>query len=187
MNDEGRLLKIYRDGRRFERLQTIRLPKGAKGNIATLEVMAQIIREDSQEQDLKNLVMRDIIGLEKKTLSEQVSAAYEFCKNKIIYEQEKDGFETVADLWSCLYALNPLHPVGDCAIKTVAMGTCLSFIGLKTKLVAIGQIEGVEYYNHVFPTAAIDGKETTLDATFLDFQMGQELASLRRFEMEVFQ
>jgi hypothetical protein len=186
MSNDGRLLKIYRDGRRFERITTKRLPPGAKGNLETLAVMKEIILADSQEPDLGNFIFREIIGLDKKTLGEQINAAYTFCRDKIIYNQEKDGFETVADIWSCMYALNPFHPIGDCAIKVVALCTSLSFLNLKPSLVMIGQFEGVDFYNHVFCSAVIDGKETTLDPTPQNFIIGQEAESLRRYVDPIF-
>ena len=98
----GRTLQIYRDGRRTIAKKQIQLPPGARGNYQTLAEMAKIVREDATQHDLKNFVMREIVGFDKKTLHDQKNAAFEYCRDRIIYNPEQSGFETVADLWSTL-------------------------------------------------------------------------------------
>jgi transglutaminase-like putative cysteine protease len=182
----SRILRIFRDGRKHERELRQQLPPGAQGNLETLAVMKKIVLEDSKENDLRAYVMREIIGLDKQTLPEQVNAAFYYCRDKIIYEQEKEGFETVADLWSCIYALNPLHASGDCVLKSVALATCLSYLNLKPKFVAIQQIPDVTFFNHVFVIVEINGVSVVLDPTPPQFRVGDELQSFSQLYYQIF-
>lgn len=182
----GRVLQIFRDGRRHERRLFQQLPTGAEGNIETLSVMKRIVSEDARQNDLKAFVLREIVGLDKKTPAEKIKAAFEYCRDRIIYSPESEGFETVADLWSCLYALNPNHAIGDCAIKSVALATILSFFDLKPWFVAIKQIPNADFFNHVFVGCEIDGKPTALDATPKEFRVGDELNSFTRLNYKIF-
>lgn len=187
MANEGRTLQIYRDGRRYQAKQRIQLPVGAEANFYTMRVMRDIIREDSQFPDLRNFAMREIIGLENQTLSQQIDAAYRFCRDRIVYEPEKEGFETVADLWSCIYGINPGHPVGDCAIKSTALATVLSYLGLKPYFVAIRQIPNVDFFNHVFVGIVENGKQIGLDPTPENFRLGEQMPFLERISMPIFE
>lgn len=183
-------LRIFRDGRRFERLTERKIPRGAKGNLETLAEMKKIVLADSEEKDLARYVFREIIGLEKQTLPERIGSIYEFCRDQIIYENEQTGKETVSDLWSCIYAdiyaKYPNNPAGDCVVKSVCLATCFSYLNLKPYFVAIGQLAGVDFYNHVYVACEIDGAKTIFDATPPEFQIGDEAESLRRIEYTIF-
>jgi hypothetical protein len=184
---EGRILQIIRDGRRFTAQTKLQLPPGAEANLITLSEMAKIVREDAQFPDLKNFVFREVIGSEPgKSISEKIDIAYQFCRDQIIYEPEKDGYETIADLWSCFYALNAKHAQGDCAIKSVALATMLCYLNLKPFFVAIKQVPKVDWFNHVFVGVTANGKEIGLDPTPENFRPGQTLKSFQRINFHIF-
>jgi len=183
---DGRILRIYRDGRKHERLLERQLPTGAQANLETLAEMQRIVKADSREPDLRNFVFREIIGLDKKTLPEQIEAAFTFCRDQIIYEPEKAGYETIADLWSCCYALDPEHASGDCAIKCVALATCLSYLNLQSiDFVAIQQIPNADFYNHVYVAATTGGRQIKLDPTPPEFRIGDALPNIRRLHYKI--
>lgn len=184
--EKGRVLRIFRDGKRHKKQLFQQLPVGAKGNLETLEVMKKIVREDSLETDLRNFVMREIIGLDKQTQTDKINAAFYYCRDKIVYKPEQDGFETVADLWSCLYALDANRAIGDCAIKSVFLATCFSFLGFKPIFTAVQQIPNATFYNHVYLTCLIDGKKTVFDATPENFKPGDELNSFSKLQYPIF-
>lgn len=177
----SKTLQIFRDGRRHTAKETIQLPPDAAGNLQTLALMAQIVREDSSQKDYRNFVLREFLGFDK-SISEQIDAAFEFCRDKIFYEPEKPGFETVADLWSCLYAFDERTAKGDCVVKSVALATMLSFLNLKPVFVAIKQVPNAAYFNHVY--VELDG--TTLDATPPQFRPGNELKFLQKLIYPIF-
>lgn len=182
----GRILQIYRDGRRSVAKKQIQLPPGAKGNYQTLAEMAKIVREDATQHDLKNYAMREIIGLDKKTLFDRKNAAFEFCRDRIFYNPEQAGFETVADLWSTIYALNDKHAVGDCSLKVVALATCFSYLGLKPVFVALGQVPNVDYFNHVYLGVYENSKLVAYDPTPKEFRVGDEAKGIRKLVYPIF-
>lgn len=180
-DDKGRLLQIFRDGRRHTAKQLLQLPPNAQGNLKTLSIMAQIVREDAREKDLKNLFLRQYIGFDK-SISEQIETAFELCRDGIIYEPEKAGLETVADIWSCFFAFNPRFAVGDCVLKSVALATLFSWLNLKPAFVAIKQIPNADFFNHVY--VQLDGKP--YDATPKDFRPGDELTNRAKLIYKIF-
>lgn len=182
---DGRILQIFRDGRRTA-FKTIQLPRGAQGNLETLAEMAKIVREDAALWDMRNFAMREIIGLEAQDIDAQIAAAYNFARNKIKYLPEGPTTETVADLWSCMYALNADHPVGDCVIKSVALATLLSYLKLRPYFVAIRQLAGTDYFDHVFVAIDHDGKTEALDPTPPEFTPGQRLPSFEYLNYYIF-
>lgn len=185
---DGRTLQIFRDGRRYKAPEPIMLPPGAEGNLTTLSEMAKIVREDARLPDLRNFAMREIIGGEARTLEAQISKAYSFCRDEIRYLPEGDGTETIADLWSCMYGLNSQHPVGDCAIKSVALATLLSYLKSHSKpfFVAIKQRPNQEWFDHVFVGVDRGGRMEALDPTPPEFQKGMSLPSYTTMRFHIF-
>ena len=181
----GRILQIYRDSRRSID-QRIQLPTGAEANLQTLSQMAAIVREDLQFEDLGNFIRREIIGLDKATLNEQAHAAFMFCRDRIVYQPEQAGFETIADLWSCLYGINPMYPVGDCAIKSTALATCFAFIGLRPYFTAIRQTRNAAFFNHVFVSIRTGDNWIAFDPTPENFKPGDQLPYLEHVNYRIF-
>lgn len=186
MGRTSRTLRIYRDGRKYERELFKPIPSGAKGNLETLGEMKKIVVSDAKENDLRNFVNREIIGFDKWSLSAKVDAIFLYARDRIRYEPETDGFETVADLWSCLYAFSPETAVGDCVQKSIFIATCLSYLGLKPNFVAIQQIPNVDYFNHVFVNCEINGQTVNLDATPKEFRVGDAANYLSKLVFPIF-
>ena len=182
---DGRTLRIFRDGRKHDKTLSKPIPRGAAGNMETLAEMAKIVREDALESDIGVFVNRYIIG-NARSLNQKIEKVFTFARDAIIYDQEKNGNETEADLWSCLFALNPNNPQGDCAVKSVFIATCLSYLGLKPKFVAIQQVPKANYFNHVFVQVEAEGKTIILDATPKEFRVGDELESFARLIYPIF-
>lgn len=152
----------------------------------TLAQMAQICREDAAQSDIRTWVKRDIIGLDKQDLSAIVDAAFEFCRDKIVFEPESDGFETIKDIWSALYSDGKTHGVGDCAIKCTALGTILGCYDLKPEFTAIRQVKNVDYFNHVYITLHYNGASVALDPTPPQFRIGDEAESYQKIYYPIF-
>lgn len=172
---DGRLLQIFRDGNRYQGTELLRLPAGAQGNVTTLSIMARIVREDSAWGDLRNMALRDIVGLHHTNISDQIDAAFTWCRDEIVYRDEGNDTETVADLWHCRYGFDLANAVGDCAIKSVALATILSYLKLRPVFIAISQVPGADYFNHVYVgIEREDGSRMALDPTPGDYSPGQE-------------
>jgi hypothetical protein len=185
---DGRILQIFRDGKRRRGERPIQLPDGAQGNLETLDVMARIVREDSVLPDLRSFAMREIIGSDADTLDAQIDAAFQFCRDEIHYKPEGENTETVADLWSCLYGIDPQKAVGDCAVKSVALATLIalaSSLTVKPFFVALQQIPGADFFNHVFVGIRRGDTFVALDATPPEFRLGDELPSITQLHVPI--
>lgn len=182
MANEGRVLHIIRDGRRYQGLQLLQLPFGAQGNRETVRIMSQIVREDALQPDLKRFALEVCIGLENSTLTDQIDAAYRFARDGIAYQDEGEGTETVADLWSSMYSIGD-HAAGDCAIKSVALATLLCYLKLRPSFACIRQVPNVDWFDHVYVLLMDGDKETVLDPTPPEFRPGD---ALPYYEREIF-
>lgn len=177
----GRTLQRFRDGRRQKDTHSIQLPTGAEANLYTLSEMAKIVREDAALPDLRAFAERYIIR------GGGVDAAFSFCRDEIHYRPEGPDTETIADMWSCMFGIDPTQAVGDCAIKSTVLATLLSYLKLKPIFRALQQIPGADFYNHVFVgyhDAA--GKFVALDPTPPEFRPGDMLPSLSYLDYRIF-
>lgn len=177
----GRILQIYRDGRRREERQLIQLPRGAQGNLRTLAEMGEIVAHDCRQPDVRRFALDACIGSDHRQLSldDKIERAFQYCRDAIVYRPEPAGYETLADLWSCLYAVSDAGPTGDCAIKSVALATVFCSLNLRPFFVALKQIAHADYFNHVFVGLDnADGKGwTAYDPTPPEFRPGDLLDS----------
>lgn len=174
MPDNDRKLIIYRDGRRFEQTVVMPLEEGVKGNWQTLAAMAKIVREDAAMPDLKRFIERAILpGINFSDSQALIQAAFNFCNHSILYFDDFPTIERIADLWSCLYALDPKQAIGDCVIKSVALATILATAGLKPFFVALQSDAQSTTFNHVFVGLEQNKNFLPLDPTPKNFKPGQ--------------
>lgn len=190
---DGRELQIFRDGRRrVPPMQRIQLGTGGQANLTTLGYAAEIVREDAVLPDVRSFIFREILRIDPNSDVETIiSAAYEFCRDRIVYRDEGEGTETLADLWSCCYGIDPTQPVGDCAIKSTALATIIASatqLTIKPFFVAIRQLRDADYFNHVYVgILRPDGSKEALDPTPPEFVAGDELSAYQRLEYHIFQ
>lgn len=186
MTDDRRYLQVIRDGRKWKAEQPVLLPIGAQGNRETVAHMCRIVLEDSVQPDVRVWALRTFIGIENKTVVDQINAAFRYCRDAIVYRDEGPGTETVADLWSCNYALDKRYPTGDCAIKSTALATLLAIVGVTPSFVIIRQVPNVDWFNHVYVQILVDGSETVLDPTPENFRPGDSQPFLEREVIPIF-
>lgn len=168
-----RVLQIFRDGRSNERYLTKPLAPGEQGNLQTVEAMANVVREDRLEPDLRAFVLREIVGpVPGHDAFGELGACFDFAQKRIIYRRDPFNVERVADIWSTLYALNPAEPEGDCGIKSVFFATCAALLGYKPFFVLIKQRAGASAYNHVYCAALVNDRIYYYDPTPEDAPAG---------------
>jgi hypothetical protein len=176
-----RILQIFRDGNKQERYLTLPLSDGAQGNLETVRAMAAIVNHDRAMPDLRNFVLREIVGTTAPfNFAGEIDAIFEYAQKQIKYRKDPVGVERVADLWSTLYALNANGPEGDCGIKSTFFATCCALIGHKPFFVLIKQRENQTHYNHVYNAVLLDGKLRFFDATPEETPAGYEPKSWKR-------
>lgn len=182
-----RFLQVFRDGHgKLTKLESP-LAEGVQGNMQTLEAMARLVREQRCESDLRNFVLREIIGgVRGHNFAGEVEAIFRFTQSEIVYRRDPFGIERVADIWSTLYALNPNRPEGDCGIKSTFFASCCALVGHKPFFVIVKQRPGQETFNHVYNAVLIDGAIRYFDATPEDRPAGWEVPSVEKLICNIF-
>lgn len=183
-----RVLQVFRDGRRFEPQTQEPLLDGYQGNLQTVRIMAKMVKEDRTQLDLRRFVEREILKTVKgQNFAEEISRIFNFCQKKILYRKDPVKVERVADLWSCLYALNDRRPEGDCSIKSVALATMLALYGHKPSFVLIKQNPHSTNFNHIYVEIELNGQIFALDPTPEDAPQGYEPKFLKKQIYRIFQ
>ena len=182
-----RVLQIFRDGRKGTSYLNEPLLDGEQGNIQTVAAMAQIVREDRLEPDLRIFVLREIVrDVRGHNFGGEVAAIFDYAQNAITYRKDPFNVERVADIWSTLYALNPDGPEGDCGIKSVFFATCCAILGHKPFFVLIKQRPDQRAFNHVYCAVMLDGQLKFFDPTPQDRPAGFEAPSSSKFLYTIF-
>lgn len=174
-----KVLQIYRDSSKPETSYlTYPLADGEQGNEQTLKAMAQLVLEQRTQPDLRNFVLREIIGgVRGHDSLGEVTAIFQYARDRITYRKDPFGVERVADIWSTLYALNANGPEGDCGIKSGFVAACCALLGHKPFFTVIKQSERQTAFNHVYNMVIVDGQIRYFDATPEDKPAGWEAAS----------
>ena len=162
-----KVLQIYRDSSKPE-ISYLNQPlaEGEQGNVQTLAAMAQLVRDQRTQPDLRNFVLREIVGgVRGHDSAGEVRRIFEFARDRITYRKDPFGVERVADIWSTLYALNANGPEGDCGIKSGFIAACCALLGHKPFFTVIKQSPDQKAFSHVYNMVLIDGQVTYLDAT----------------------
>lgn len=154
------------------------LAEGEQGNMQTLAAMAAVVREQRVEPDLRNFVLREIVGGVRGHDSHgEVMRIFQYARDRITYRKDPFGVERVADIWSTLYGLNANGPEGDCGIKSGFIAACCALLGHKPFFVVIKQDARQRAFSHVYNMVLIDGQVQYLDATPEGLPMGWQAKS----------
>jgi hypothetical protein len=183
-----RWLQIFRDGKGQTCYLKEPLKEGEQGNLQTLAVMAKIVNEDRIQPDLRLFVLREIVGkVRGHDVIGEADAVFEFARDRITYRRDPVGVERVADVWSTLYALNPIEPEGDCGIKSLFLATCLATIGHRPVFVVVKQRREQRAFNHVYVGNVIGPNEIRYyDPTPQDALPGSEIKSEVKYLYPIF-
>jgi len=180
-------LQVFRDGQGKLTMLEAPLAEGEQGNLQTLAAMAEIVRDQRREPDLRNFVLREIVGrVRGHNFAGEVNAIFEFTQGQIVYRKDPFGVERVADIWSTLYALNPDRPEGDCGIKSTFFASCCALLGHKPFFVVIKQRPGQANFNHVYNAVLIDGQIRYFDTTPEDRPAGWQAPATERWIYNIF-
>lgn len=122
---------------------TTRLPRGNRGTVQTLRLMAHFCRRDAGNQELRNVAHRIIGSIAGHDFSGEIRALYEFCRDQIRYRKDPVDVERVQD------ALRTLQfGSGDCDDKSVLLATLLATCGHRARFCVSGPAPG--QWTHVY-------------------------------------
>lgn len=178
LNVPKRILQIFRDGILGESYLNEPLADGEQGNWQTLAAMAEIVNEDRSKPDLRNFVLRDVIGrVPGHDMLGEIEAIYRFCRDRITYRRDPFDIERVADIWSTMYGLAPEQgePEGDCGIKSTFFCSAAAILGYRPAFVIAKQFEDMAAYNHIYAAVMTDDGWRYYDPTPEDAESGWHL------------
>lgn len=181
------LLEIIRDGRRYPQIELAAIGDDVQGNITALEAMADVVRNDVAQPDLRAFLMREIVGdVPGHHYGAELQACFEFTQKKIRYRRDPVNVERVVDMWSTMYALNPEQPEGDCGIKSVFLATCFGLLGQVPFFCVMTQDPSEWSYSHVYVGTIFEGAFKSFDPTPEDEPSGYQAPAFKRMVYPIF-
>ncbi len=183
----GLILEVFRDGRR-ERTTMEPLQPGTKGNAQELAIMAGMVRDSAPQPDLRSFVLREIVPkIPGHKFRSEIESCFRYARDHIVYRKDPVGVEIVADLWSVLYAVDPLQPVGDCKKKSTVLASSLVVLGhVPTFLVLTQQPRDTEFRHVYVGVMQEDGTCLPLDPTPEDAPSGWQADATMRMMYPIF-
>lgn len=136
-----------------------RLPEGAAGTRATLQLMSALVRQHkkpgTQTWTLAHQLVADV---PPKYWLGEVQALHEFVRDHIRYTRDTHQVESVQTPDATL-AIGQ----GDCDDKSVLLASLLEAIGHPTRFVAVGMVPN--QYQHVFVQTQVGTRWVSCDPT----------------------
>lgn len=151
---------MYLAGNGTEKIKSAlgKLPPGARGVRATLEIMRAFVRQYRKNPELRKVAADRIAHIPQKDFAGEANALHEFVRDHIRYMRDIHGVETVQTPAATLK-----FGYGDCDDKATLLATLLQATGHPTRFVAVGQEPG--RYQHVYVETLIGKKWVACDGT----------------------
>ena len=134
------------------------IPHGEAGTLATLEIMARVVRESRIDARLRDTALCIIAHVPSKNTWQEAEAVQEWIRDNIRYTSDVWDVETLQDPITLLQSRN-----GDCDDMSTLAATLLNCIGVECRFIAVAF--NFEEYSHVLPQARIGGKWVTVETT----------------------
>lgn len=182
MSAELSIIEIVRNNRCHRSVKRLPLADGVQGTLQTLQIMAEMVREDSINENVNDVVKANIL---KEVASHddgaEIQALFLFWRSSIAWRRDPRGVERIADFISTARA-----GYGDCGDKSVGLATSLAAIGHTPYFVVLSQfppdpVTGEYTFNHVYVGVRQRGAHYALDPTPNDDVAGWEAAGEKRF------
>lgn len=136
----------------------MQIPKGKPGVIETLKLMKSLVLQGKKAPAVRQAAVDLTNGLRQKDWTAEVTALYNFVKNRIRYLRDIRGVETLHTADKILS-----NEQGDCDDKSVLLASLLESIGHPTRFVAIGFSPGK--FSHVYVETKMGDKWVPLETT----------------------
>lgn len=179
-------LQIIRTTRSGPTVFGIDAPGGVAGNLATLRQMAQIVRDDRLNENLRQFVHHQVIARARPhDFTAEVDACFDWLKRNVTYRRDAWGTQRVADLATTIRTRT-----ANCISLSVALATMLALIGKKPAFVVLAQqpwgFFGDGEFDHVYVCVDMDGQCYPLDPTPEDARPWQVYGRGERRQFAIF-
>jgi len=135
-----------------------KIPDGAAGIKATLEIMAELARRGRETWTVRSLAERIVSNVPQKNYWAELSAIHAWVRDNIRYTHDVRDVETVAPPEQTIQ-----RGLGDCDDKSLLVAALIEAIGHQARFVAVGKRFGD--YQHVLVEANIDGAWIPVETT----------------------
>jgi hypothetical protein len=134
------------------------LPRGERGTLQTLKLMAAFCKRDAASPELRAVAHRIIENAAGHDFSAEIRALYYFARDQIKYRKDPVEVERVQDALRTLQFRS-----GDCDDKAVLLVTLLAVCGHRARLCVSGSAPG--RWSHVYCEVATPQGWMPLDPT----------------------
>src|SRR6266508_1616679 len=144
-------------------IRIVRVPKGARGTIASAGLIANLIREGARDFYVRQKAIEIFreAGAAPKDRRAEVCALFNWVRNNIRYT--RDIFRT--ELLHSARRMLELR-AGDCDDMTILLGAMLKSTGHPVRLVLAGFHTGKPHsYSHIYPEVNVRGRWIPIDAS----------------------
>ena len=151
------------------RIQILRVPRGAKGTLATAGIIGRLIQAGAKDfyARQKAIEVFRAYGVRPKNRIGEVCALFDFVKRNIRYTRDIFRVELLHSARRMLELR-----AGDCDDMTILLGAMLLSTGHPVRLVLAGFRKNRPHaYSHIYPEANVSGRWIAIDAT-VDKPMG---------------
>ena len=150
------------------------LAPGVAGTEQTLRRMAEFVRRDARDLELRKVAARVVAGCPGHDFEGEVKALFEYVRDRITYRRDPVSAEMVQDARGTLAA-----GVGDCDDKATLLSTLLATLGHRSRfrVLAFRETQPVNW-QHVLLEVELRGRGwIPLDPTPERSQLGQRAKS----------
>ena len=135
------------------------LGQGTKGIERTLQVMAEIVRRDCADQELRDFALNLVRNVRGHGFMDEIESVFAYCRDAITYRKDPVLVERVQD------ARRTIHfKTGDCDDKSLLLCVLLGTLGHRTRFKLAGN--SPTQWTHVYvEVLAPDAKWIALDPT----------------------
>jgi hypothetical protein len=145
------------------RIQTVRVPRGPKGTLATAKIIGRLIQDGAKDFYVRQKAIEIFraYGVKPKNRMGEVCALFDFVQRNIRYTRD-------------IFRVELLHTArrmldlkaGDCDDMTILLGAMLMSTGHQVRLVLAGfRPHKPHSYSHIYPEVNVRGRWIAIDAT----------------------
>ncbi len=174
---------VIKDDAQHPSIETQPLEHGAEGNFRSLHILAQMVREDAADVDVREFAEKVVSNVPGHQYHREIVACFEYARDRIIYRQDPKGVERLANTRATLRS-----GAGDCGDKSELLAAFLAALGHTPRFVVLSY-DGKSFqhvYVEVLDPDATPQAWLALDPTNEEAHEGWQAKGLKRQPYAIF-
>lgn len=167
-------------------------PDGMRGNLATVDFMKKVAREQAGHPLVRQLAIKIIneSGTKSHNHTDEALAIGRWVQQNVAYMKDPDGIELLQDPVYIIKKAQTAEARGDCDDMALLIATLLISTGIKPCFKVVRWKNTTGNFNHIYVAVHEANyrepkKWTILDAIVKDQEMGYELSSVSSKIIEI--